>query len=105
PSIDFHVGADRYRPLGTWLDDPLHAEVQCRRSGLHVILRAGVDVGVKLLPYGRPTAKVMFKGGSTMIELAVDTVEVDEERRFLRLVMLFGSDAAGNDKYGRVVAA
>ncbi|MFI5099124.1 MAG: hypothetical protein ACHQE5_01195, partial [Actinomycetes bacterium] len=99
PPIDFPVGALKFRPLETWLQDASRAEVQCRISGLTIRLRAGVALpDYKLLPWlpPDPTAELTFTiGGAapkSKVPVPFDLVQVDDAQGTLKAVLNFPAD-------------
>lgn len=101
----------KWRPLSTWLEasSSTAASVLCRKSGLTVQLKAGVDPKqVLLLPIaGKLQAVLKYTAPSGVEEQQAfgDGVRIDEEQGSVQVILPFVAGGDGAAQYERVIAA
>lgn len=100
-----------WRPLSTWLEasSSTSAPTLCRKSGLTLQLKAGVDPKqVLLLPISgtlQAVLKYVTPSGSQEQHALGDTIRVDDEQGSLQLILPFAASGNGYAMYESVVAA
>lgn len=100
-----------WRPLETWLSDRDRdqADALCRKSGLTVLLHAGVDAQkVQLLPVEELHAEFRYLPTGLpeqVLAFPEEGIHLDESQGSLSLRLAFADDPAGHQQYQDVMAA